>query len=308
MPNKHWIPKRHVQWLITAIFRRLSLIGLVLAVVPPLPTPTPAKTPALTAAPAFTILAAGDIAKCATGPSGARSTANLIKAMPNAQVLALGDLAYNSGTYAEFQKCYNPTWGAFKNRTRPAPGNHEYQTAGAAGYFRYFGVPEYYAWDYGDWHFVSLNSEIDYSPNSAQMNWLRTDLAASGARCKLAYWHRPRFSSGIVHGSDPSLISIWKVLQTYRATLVLNGHEHHYERFGPQDPNGNTSSTGIREFVVGTGGNGSYPFAEPPIPKSEFRLNNIYGVLKLDLLPTAYRWQFIASDGSIKDSGSASCN
>jgi acid phosphatase type 7 len=304
MQSENLFPKRGVLRLITIAFRQLSLVGLVLALVPPLPTPTPANTPA----PAFSIVAAGDIAKCGTKLAGARSTAKLIKGMPNAQVLVLGDLAYNSGTHAEFQKCYDPTWGAFKNRTRPTPGNHEYGTSNAAGYLRYFGVPEYYAWDYGDWHFVSLNSEIDYSPNSAQMNWLRINLAASRARCKLAYWHRPRFSSGTAHGSDSSLTSIWRVLQTYRATLVLNGHEHHDERFGAQDPSGNASSSGIREFVVGTGGVGFYPFDERPASRSEFRLTHVYGVLKLDLLPTAYRWQFIASDGSIKDSGSANCN
>lgn len=268
---------------------------------------TPTPTPISTVAPAFAIAAAGDIAKC-SGLANTYDTANLIKGMPDVQVLALGDLAYNSGTDAEFQNCYDPTWGQFKNRTRPSPGNHEYNTAGAAGYFHYWGVPEYYAWDFGSWHFVSLDSEIDYSANSVQMNWLRADLAASTARCKLAYWHRPRFSSGTSHGSDASLSSIWSMLQTYNATLVLVGHEHNYERFGPQDAGGNATSTGIREFVVGTGGADSYSFRSTPVANSEFRLTNIYGILKLDLLPTSYRWQFIATDGTVKDSGIGSCN
>ena len=268
---------------------------------------TPTPTPISTVAPAFAISAAGDIAKC-SGLANTYDTANLIKGMPDVQVLALGDLAYNSGTDAEFQNCYDPTWGQFKNRTRPSPGNHEYNTAGAAGYFHYWGVPEYYAWDFGSWHFVSLDSEIDYSANSVQMNWLRADLAASTARCKLAYWHRPRFSSGTSHGSDASLSSIWSMLQTYNATLVLVGHEHNYERFGPQDAGGNATSTGIREFVVGTGGADSYSFRSTSVANSEFRLTNIYGILKLDLLPTSYRWQFIATDGTVKDSGIGSCN
>ena len=266
-----------------------------------LPTPTP------TPAPSFAIVAAGDVARCSS-LARAHSTANLIKGMPDVPVLALGDLAYTSGTDAEFQNCYHPTWGQFKDRTHPAPGNHEYRTAGAAGYYRYFGVPEYYAWDFAGWHFVSLNSEIDYSANSAQMNWLRADLAASTARCKLAYWHRPRYSSGASHGSTSALSTVWAVLQSYSVTLALTGHEHNYERFGPQDANGNAASNGIREFVVGTGGTGSYSFSTTPEPNSEFRLTNVYGVLMLELSPSAYGWKFIAIDGTIKDSGVAGCN
>jgi 3',5'-cyclic AMP phosphodiesterase CpdA len=270
---------------------------------PTIHTPTPTST----LAPAFAIVAAGDIARC-SGIAGAHGTANLIKGMPEARVLALGDLAYSSGTDAEFQNCYGPTWGQFKDRTHPSPGNHEYRTAGAAGYYRYFGVPEYYAWDFGDWHFVSFNTEIDYAVNSAQMNWLRADLAASPAQCKLVYWHRPRFSSGASHGSTSSLSSVWAVLQSYSVTLVLAGHEHTYERFGPQDASGRALPNGIREFVVGTGGTGFYRFNATPEPNSEFRLTNAYGVLKLDLLPSSYSWQFIAVDGTVKDSGTASCN
>jgi plastocyanin len=257
--------------------------------------------------PKFFIVAAGDIARC-SNLAGAHGTANLIKTMPDVPVLTLGDLAYSSGTDAEFQNCYAPTWGQFKNRTHPSPGNHEYRTAGAAGYFRYFGTPEYYTWDFGGWHLISLNSEIDYSASSPQMNWLRADLTASRARCKLAYWHRPRYSSGVSHGSSSSLSGLWSLLQSYSVTLALTGHEHNYERFASQDANGKASKTGIREFVVGTGGAGFYRFNATPEPNSEFRLTNVYGVLKLELLPTAYRWQFIAIDGGVKDSGTAQCN
>jgi alkaline phosphatase len=280
----------------------------------PTPTPTPTSapsstpTPAGTQLPTYVIVAAGDVASCSSGLAGAYATADLIMGMPDAQVLALGDLAYSSGTDIQFQTCYGPTWGQFKNRTHPSPGNHEYQTAGAAGYFNYFGVPEYYSWDFGGWHFVALNSEIDHSPTSAQLTWLHADLAADDARCTLAYWHRPRFSSGAVHGSNASYSSIWSVLQTYGVSVVLNGHVHNYERFGPQDMDGNAAADGIRQFVVGTGGVGFYGFIPTAVPNSQFRLTNVYGVLKLELLPTAYRWQFVASDGTVRDSGQANCN
>lgn len=274
----------------------------------PIPPTAPAAETPTTPAGAAIILAAGDIASCASGLAGAQATASLIKQVPGAQVLALGDLAYGAGTDAQFQNCYHPTWGAFVNRTHPAPGNHEYLTAGAAGYYRYFNVPEYYAWSFGGWHFISLNSEIDYSTTSLQMTWLRADLAANRARCTLAYWHRPRFSSGSHHGSDASLAGLWGALQAGGVSVVLNGHEHHYERFEAQDMNGNADAAGMREFVVGTGGASFYGFAASPKPNSQFRLSNAFGVLRMDLLADSYRWQFIDINGAIRDSGTAKCN
>lgn len=274
--------------------------------------PTPTATPPLTAtlAPTLTaeIVAAGDIASCSNGLAGAHQTADLINALPDARVLALGDLAYSAGTDAQFQECYHPTWGKFKDRTWPTPGNHEYRTAGAAGYFNYFEAPPYYSWEFAGWHFVSLNSEIDYSPGSAQLGWLGADLAATGAKCILAYWHRPRFSSGAVHGSDPSLGAVWEVLLQHGASVALAGHEHHYERFDRQDANGLASATGIREFVVGTGGVGFYGFASTPLPNSQFQLTNVYGVLRLQLQPSAYAWQFLAIDGTVRDAGTSECS
>lgn len=268
------------------------------------PTATSTDSPATE----YSIMAAGDIANCSGGLAGAHATANLIKQLPNAQVLALGDLAYSSGTDAQFQECYHPTWGQFANRTHPTPGNHEYRTAGAAGYFRYFNASEYYSWDFGGWHFIALNSEIDYAPASAQVAWLRADLAATRASCVLAYWHRPRFSSGSHHGSDASFTALWGVLVANGVSVVLNGHEHHYERFDAQDMNGNASATGIREFVVGTGGAGFYGFSAVPESNSLFRLENAQGVLRMDLLPDAYQWQFIDVNGAVRDSGATRCN
>ena len=259
------------------------------------------------------LIAAGDIADCTY--NGDEATADLLGQLPGT-VYTLGDNVYTNGTAAEFANCYNPSWGRHKARTKPAPGNHDYNTANAVGYYGYFGVAAgdpakgYYSYDQSGWHVVVLNSEISVAANSPQEQWLRADLAANSSTCTLAIWHEPRFSSGTLHGSSTVGAPLWDALYDYGADIVLNGHEHSYERFGLQDPNGGADPAhGIREFVVGTGGasQDGYPFGTP-LPNSEVRNNDTHGLLKLTLYPTSYEWEFIPVPGkTFTDSGSGNC-
>jgi acid phosphatase type 7 len=267
-----------------------------------------------------TLVGAGDIAGC-KDLSGAEATAKLIQLIPGT-VFALGDLAYESGSRPQFQTCYGTTWGAFKERTRPTPGNHEYVNAGAAPYFDYWGPQAgprgkgYYSYELGSWHIVVLNTNCAMpgvggcAKGSPQELWLRQDLAEHPAVCTLAYGHHPLLSSGVFrsHAIHPELKPLWQDLYEARADLVLAGHEHSYERFAPQDPDGNPDvDRGIREIVVGTGGR-SLDMLGFPLPNSEVRNWSTYGVLKLTLGPGRYSWEFIPVDGgSFHDSGSATC-
>jgi hypothetical protein len=262
------------------------------------------------------LVGAGDIADCAD-LSGARATAELVDAIAGT-VFTAGDNAYEEGTAQQFHECYGPTWGRFKDRTRPSPGNHEFHSDGGAPYFNYFGVnagdPKkgYYSYDLGAWHVVVLNSECvevgGCQAGSAEEKWLRTDLDAHPAACTVAYWHKPLFSSGAKHGNDPEVKPFWRDLYQSKATLVINGHDHDYERFALQDPDGRADPNhGIREFVVGTGGKSHRPFATP-LPTSEVRNADTYGVLKLTLHPHGYDWEFLPEAGkSFRDSGSGRC-
>jgi hypothetical protein len=262
------------------------------------------------------LIGAGDIADC-SNLAGAEATAKLLEANPGT-VMALGDLAYPEGTAENF-KCYDKTWGRVKDRTRPAVGNHEFHSIGATYYFQYFGVAAgdpktgYYSYDLGSWHIVVLNSECKEiggcEAGSPEEKWLRADLAAHPAGCTLAYFHKPRFSSGLNHGNDPEVGAFWQALYDYNAELILNGHDHDYERFAPQDPNGNADpKRGIREFVVGTGGKNHREFGVQK-SNSEVRNNDTFGVLKLTLKATGYDWKFIPEAGkTFTDSGSGSCH
>jgi hypothetical protein len=261
------------------------------------------------------LLAAGDIAGC--GTDGDEATARVV-AGEDGIVAPLGDEAYEKGTAKQFGDCYAPTWGRVEGRTRPTPGNHEYETADATGYYRYFGAaahpPDgYYSYDVHTWHVVVLNSNCPAiggcGPGSRQLAWLRRDLAAHRQRCTLAYWHAPRFNSGTVHGEATDMIPAWRALYTSGADVVLNAHEHVYERFAPQTPGGRLDrSSGIRQFTVGTGGISHYRFG-PPKPNSEVRNDDTFGVLRLRLARGRYEWRFLpAKGGTFSDSGSAACH
>ena len=265
-----------------------------------------------------TILAVGDIAQC-NGPaanSAAAQTAALIdQQMPGMPLLLLGDLAYYSGTTAEYQNCYEPTYGKFLARSFPAPGNHDYGVPGGDGYYTYFGAragPDrrgYYSFDVGGWHIISLNSNIDMARDSAQETWLRADLAAnSNKKCTLAYWHHPRFSSSSAHGNNQLSADVWRALYEFGADVVLVGHDHTYERFAPQDPDAvGNSAKGIRQFVIGTGGAGLYAFGTPQ-PNSEVRGAGAFGVAKFVLDDGKYSWEFLPIPGStFTDVGEANC-
>jgi hypothetical protein len=267
----------------------------------PTPTPTPTLPPG-----EVIFVGAGDISDCETNND--ELTAQLLDAIPGT-VFTTGDNVYPSGTYNEYINCYGPAWGRHKERTQPVPGNHEYLTSGAAGYFQYFNnIPSYYAYNLGSWRIYALNSEINTSANSAQVAWLLADVAANPSQCALAYWHRPRWSSGTHHGGDEKYQVLWEILYEAGAELVLNGHEHHYERFAEMDALGREASPGLREIVVGTGGRSLYDFG-PPLPASEIRNASAFGVLKLILRPDGYDWQFVSVPSSaFTDSGSAECH
>ena len=266
----------------------------------------------------FTIAAAGDIADCDGDEpvltSNYAKTAALVSPQ-DAVVLTLGDTTYPIGAPVEFTTCFVPTWGAFKDRIRPTPGNHEYYTPNADGYFNYFGTqagPDrrgYYSFDYGGWHFISLNSNIDASPGSAQYAWLAADLAGSQAtRCTIAYWHYPVFSSG-EHGNVAQMAKVFEALQASGVDIVLSGHDHIYERFAPQNADGVANpARGIREFVVGTGGSENYLLMATR-PNSEVRNNTSHGILRLTLGQTGYSWQYVPIAGSnFSDAGSDTCH
>ena len=262
------------------------------------------------------LVGAGDIARC-SDLAGAEATAKLLDGIPGT-VYTTGDNAYESGTAREFADCYGPTWGRHKARTRPSPGNHEYYTAGASGYFGYFGAAAgdpsrgYYSYDLGEWHIVSLNSTCEKvggcEATSPMVRWLEQDLAANPRSCTLAYFHDPLFSSG-AHGNQVKMRPTWDALYAAGADVVLNGHDHHYERFAPQSPSGTAdASRGIREFIVGSGGGAHYGITSVR-PNSQVRNTDTYGVLKLTLHPNGYDWQFVPEAGkTFTDSGTTSCH
>ena len=272
-----------------------------------LAVPTPTPKPVSRASTGEVILVgAGDIATCDRDED--ELTAQLLDEIPGT-VFTAGDNAYVDGTYAEYLNCYDATWGRHKDRTKPSPGNHEYNTSGAAGYFQYFNnIPSYYTYDLGAWRIYALNSEINVSDTSEQVRWLEEDLAANPNQCVLAYWHTPRWSSGAKNGSRPDLQTLWQILYEAGAELVINGHEHNYERFAEMDETGVEISQGLREIVVGTGGAGLYDFGTP-LTASQVRDNTAFGVLKLTLRATGYDWEFVpAANSTFTDSGSSNCH
>ncbi|MEA2405580.1 MAG: hypothetical protein QOE08_2227, partial [Thermoleophilaceae bacterium] len=272
------------------------------------------------------LLAAGDIASCTQ--TGDTDTAALLAANPADLVATLGDNAYDTGTALEYSGCYDPTWGFVKAKTKPALGNHEYYEAAhdAAGYFGYFGsaagdpAKGYYSYDVGDWHVVVLNSgdpgstycwPVACDASSAQVTWLRQDLADHPTACTLAYWHHPLFTSDAEPGAGPTAAvrPIWDALQDGGADLVLNGHAHMYERFARQLPDGTADPGGIREIVAGTGGYTEHTVTTPHAQNSEVLDKDTFGVLQLTLRDTGYSWQFLPVAGkTFTDSGTESCH
>jgi hypothetical protein len=262
-----------------------------------------------------TLVGAGDIAGCSS--EGDEATAALLDGI-DGTVFTVGDNVYESGTDAEFEECYQPSWGRHKARTYPSPGNHEYYTANASGYFHYFGAAAgepgegYYSYDLGEWHVVALNGMCENvggcEVDSPMVRWLEEDISANPKTCTLAYWHHPLFSSGY-NGNQPKMKPTWDTLYAANVDVVVNGHDHSYERFAPQDPNGVADSErGIREFVVGTGGINLRPF-ETIEPNSEVRNADTYGVLKLTLRSTSYDWEFVPVAGeTFTDSDSGECH
>jgi hypothetical protein len=259
------------------------------------------------------IAAAGDL--CSSSIGDCAGTADLLDQINPTAVLTLGDNAYEDGSLAQYNAEYKPYWGRQDSKVYPAPGNHEFQTPNAQGYRDYFGARApglWYSYDLGTWHIISLAGDegIAAGAGSAQEQFLQADLAAHPSQCTLAYWHEPRFSSGVEHGSDSGVSAFWNDLYAAGADLVLNGHEHNYERFAPQTPAGVASPTGIQQIIVGTGGanEGTYPFGVP-IANSAVRNQGTPGVLKITLHPGSYDWQFVPAAGfSFTDSGSGTCH
>lgn len=249
------------------------------------------------------LVGAGDIAVC--DGNGDEATAALLDAIPGT-VFTTGDNAYPDGTDTDYEECYGPSWGRHRDRTMPAPGNHEYQSRDARGYYEYFGATAadgYYAFDLGDWRVYSLDSE---RVTDEQIAWLTADLAENPSTCVFAYWHRARFSSGM-HGSDRGVAPLWEVLDEAGAEVIVSGHDHDYERFAPMDATGTADESGVRQFVVGTGGSELRAF-ERPEPNSEVRWSDGYGVIRFNLRSTDYSWEFVPAAGAtFEDSGSASC-
>jgi hypothetical protein len=273
----------------------------------PGPGPDPIPDPLVTAV----LVGAGDIAQCDNdGGRPAESTARLLDGIPDATVFTAGDNAYYRGTAEEFATCYDKSWGRHKRRTRPSPGNHEYESAGAVPYFRYFGANAgdfglgFYSYSLGRWHIVSLNSNVPMSAGSEQYVWLQDDLSINRNACTLVYFHHPRFTSGPSNGGF--FRDVWQLMFSLGVDVVVNGHDHGYERFAPMTPDGIVSPTGIRQFVVGTGGASLYVFGARA--NSVARLAT-YGVLKLTLRNRDYDWDFIeAPTGRILDHDNGICH
>jgi acid phosphatase type 7 len=285
----------------------------------PIPLPTsPAPTPIPTTPPTTqdpVLIGAGDIATC--GVAWSAQTAALLAANPGT-VMALGDGAYPNGTAAEYQTCYDPVWGPFKNQTVAVAGNHDYLTTGATGYFGYFGAAAgdpakgYYSFNLGAWHLVVLNSNCvqvgGCNAGNPQETWLKADLAANPAKCTLAMWHHPLFTSGTTPGNF-HLATLYQDLYDAGADVLVSAHDHNYERFAPQDAQGTLDSArGLVEFVAGTGGSNHTPLVFPLQPNSLVSNDADFGVLKLTLHPSSYTWQFLPISGVFTDSGTAQCH
>jgi hypothetical protein len=273
-----------------------------------------------------TIVFAGDVA-CHSAPkttgtscrygSGTTGTAGLVTWLNPDHIGAMGDLQYEDGALADYNAYYQPTWGAFRAKTFPVPGNHEYHLTDAAGYFDYWGARAgtrakgWYAKNLGRWLIIALNSEQAVNTSSEQYNWLKSLLdlnkgSSSPQNCVLAFWHKPRWSSDTQHGSNSSFGPLWSLLRAHHADVVVNGHAHVYERFRKQNAAGVADSGGIRQFTAGTGGKSEYGFGTP-LANSQVRIVGS-GVLRLQLQADGYAWGFYDVARSVRDSGTTACN
>ena len=255
------------------------------------------------------MVGAGDIGMCGTG--GAEATARLLESIPGT-VFTTGDNAYMTGTAAEFKNCYDPSWGRHRSRTRPTPGNHEY-ASGGGDYYDYFGEGAgprgagYYSYTVGPWRVYALNSEIPSAPGSPQSEWLRQELSSRPAACTAAYWHRPLFTSGS-NGDNPDMRELWRTLYAANVDLIINGHDHTYERFSAQDPDGRPDpQRGMRQFIVGTGGASLYGF--PRVRANSEVRAAVWGVTTFTLMSGGYQWEFVPVEGTtFRDAGFGSCH
>lgn len=305
---------------------RISILAAVIAALFILPVHATGKTRKTDKKPLLnpvstSVYIAGDIADCKKKPainSMAARTAELIAANldkdDSARVITLGDNTYPIGKSEEFHQCYDPTWGRFKEKTLPSPGNHDYGMPKALGYYNYFGElagPDrrgYYAKTLGQWRILSLNSNLDQTRMQVQLKWLKEELATNKQNCTLAFWHHPVYSSG-GHGNNKNMQDAWKMLIEAKADIVLTSHDHNYERFAPLDANGDRDDkNGIRSFVVGTGGAKLTPMFFPK-STTEIRDNSSHGVLKLSLHDKSYEWEFMPVSGhNFTDKGQAVCH
>jgi|SRR6266853_887698 len=311
----------------------IGLLGVDLTCTPPVQlTPTPAEGPAAEVAlsGASVLIGTGDIGNC--NNPGAALTAKLMDSVLRAdsaakvhdEAFTLGDNAYPGGSVQDFAECFAPTWGdstkLIMKNIRPAVGNHEHLSGSASPYYRYFGsragptTKGYYGYNVGAWHAIVLNSEIMVNvgftdaERQAQLDWLDQDLKSDKQLCTVAYWHHPRFSSGW-HGSDVRLAPFWRILYIGGVDVILNGHDHDYERFLPQTPEGTVDSTkGITEIITGTGGGDLRAFRSSPAPLSAYRVQGHYGVLKITLGAATYRYAFLGVNGVIWDRGEGKCH
>ena len=314
--------------------RRLVLLALVVTaaivvaiawVTRPGGTPTPrdpldldslaSYPPFETVEATVTLAGAGDIARC--DRESDEATAALLDEI-GGWVFTTGDNAYDNGSARDFETCYGPGWGRHRDRTFPAAGNHDWDTSGATGYFDYFGARAgdpragWYAVDLGSWRLIVLASDCEQvggcGLESDQGRWLARELARNRGGCTLAIWHHPLFTTGD-HGPTPSVAPFWEQLHAAGVELVVNGHEHGYERFAPLDQAGvSDPDRGIRQFVVGTGGADLRGFPRED-PNSEVRDSSTHGVLRLDLHEDAWDWAFVpVAGGAFTDSGSGTCH
>jgi acid phosphatase type 7 len=268
---------------------------------------------------AAVLLAAGDIAEC--DHQGDEATARLLADYPNATIATLGDNAYQHGTPEEFARCFAPSWGRYRESMRPATGNHDHATEDARGYHEYFGDRGgpfdryYYSYDLGPWHVAVLDSDCwrvgGCALDEPQAQWFRRDLRRNSARCTLAYWHRPPFSSG--RYGDPEdterVRPLWQVAVEGGVDVVLVGHEHSYERFAPMDNAGRADPEGVQLFIVGTGGGNLRSYRRTRLPTTVVRNDDTWGVLRLTLRPDGYDWKFLPVAGkTFSDAGSRACH